>query len=115
VNTHWQVRRVKNRLDPLYDAVRESAGYRDVCVLLSLEAEAGAEAGAGVGVGGQARDFDSVGGSGGGSSGGDAGELSQGLSRGFVCELQLQWRPLYSIKSADGHARYVQYRNDLAD
>jgi len=32
----------------------------------------------------------------------------------MVCELQLEFRCFYALKKADGHKRYVQFRNMLA-
>jgi hypothetical protein len=78
------VRKVKNRLSRSYDALGQSAGYRDMCILLSLLPEAWPAE-------------------------------EDNLRGDYLCELQLQWKPFYEKKSGDGHKRYVEFRNGLAE
>jgi hypothetical protein len=85
------IMKVKNRLDPSYDAMKLSAGYRDVCILVVLK-----------------------------NGSNDLVERSLANMEcspqsQYICELQLQWEPFYRIKSAEGHARYVEFRNQLAE
>ena len=76
-----------------YDALSQSAGYRDVCLLLVMVPEAWPE------------------------EKGEEGEqgVRARLRGDYVCELQLQWRPFYELKSGEGHRRYVEFRNGLAE
>ena len=44
----------------------------------------------------------------------DREESGLGLHE-HVCEVQLHLKPVYALKNDEGHKRYVQYRNRLAE
>jgi len=81
-----QLLRIKNRFDLGYDS-KLSGGYRDVSMNLAL-AGAGAP---------------------------PPGEVAEEDAGAHVCELQLQLRDFYKLKKADGHKRYVEFRNLRAE
>jgi hypothetical protein len=91
-------------LDLKYNAAQQSAGYRDVCVLLSL-VEGPATA-----VGNSS--ISRINAAGGAS---EAECVVSTAADEYICELQLQLTPFYSVKSDEGHRRYVEYRNSIAE
>ena len=83
-----RVLQVKNRFASAYNARAESCGYRDVQLKVTLAA---ADAGAFT-----------------------PDELAMGFHE-HVCEVQLHLKKIYELKNDEGHKRYVEYRNRMAE
>jgi hypothetical protein len=76
---------IKNRFASTYDANTESCGYRDVQLKLTLDEAL----------------F-------------DPSQLRLGFHE-HVCEVQLHLQGIYELKNDEGHRRYVEYRNMMAE
>jgi hypothetical protein len=83
-----RVSQVKNRFEGAYNARAETCGYRDVQLKVTLTE-------------------------------GDEGAFTQeDLDTGLhehVCEVQLHLKSIYELKNNEGHKRYVEFRNRMAE
>jgi len=87
-----KIRRVKNRFNTDFDAAKETVGYRD----LSLLVEVGFLERGGLVEFVPAKEWESL-------------EAAR-----HICEIQVHARPLYTVKQAGSHEKYVSFRDWLA-